>query len=62
MFSICFGIVGGSICLLVMFVAVKPYVKAGGLQMIQKVNMEHLKLNYIGMNINLLFPNMIVLF
>lgn len=49
-------------CLLVMFVAVKPYLEARGLQMIQKVNMEHLELNYIGMNINLLFPNMIVLF
>ena len=48
--------------LLVIFVAVKPYVKAWGLQMIQKVNMEHLKLNYIGMNINLLFHNTIVLF
>ena len=49
--------------LLVMFVAVKPYIKkTRGLQMIQKVNMEHLELNYISMNINLLFPNMIVLF
>ena len=48
--------------LLVLFVAVKPYMTTWGLQMIQKVNMEHLKLNYIGMNINLLFPNMIVLF
>lgn len=49
-------------CLLVMFAAVKPYPKAWGLQMIQKVNMEHLEWNYIGMTTNLLFPNMIVLF
>ena len=48
--------------LLVMFVAVKPYIKAWGLQMIQKVNMEHLELNYISMNINLLFPNINLLF